>query len=109
MAALTSIAILGHTLANPQIKVQVSTPLLFLLSFLPMDGKHGINLFQIHINNTISINNNSRMIQPNDCYFVDSRDDAPNVEGVRQLDGGEEDTSVEGLAIVSSWCSVSNV
>ena len=48
------------------------------------------------------------MIQPSDCYFMDSRDDDPNVDGIRQLDGGDdEDTSVEGLALVSSWCSVS--
>ena len=39
---------------------------------------------------------------------MDSRDDDPNVDGIRQLDGGDdEDTSVEGLALVSSWCSVS--
>ena len=39
---------------------------------------------------------------------MDSRDDDPNIDGIRQLGGGDDgDTSVEGLVLVSSWCSVS--
>jgi hypothetical protein len=73
-----------------------------LLIFLPTNQVrryHGHKLLNTADNN---------MIDPKQCSFVDSRDDDASSIRPRSLcDNGDDDVSVESVASVSSWISVS--
>jgi hypothetical protein len=75
---------------------------LHLFSYLPTNQVrryHGHKLLNTADNN---------MIDPKQCSFVDSRDDDASSIRPRSLcDNGDDDVSVESVASVSSWISVS--